>query len=189
MKTSSSVTAKVRSSFPVRLLISFWSSLVSDKICHEMSTQVWGGMLQLIHRYFKLKPTDCSNVTEMNRLPLKRHVKYFWCTKNINIDCVYLSWQKVQLQALSCTCTLVKSRLETWLCVYIAEKSVFSRRNSHVETRFLQFPSCCWEISSLLNPTFVISSFCFLMLLTISRILWVYADRDTSWGRFSNSVT
>lgn len=46
-------------------------------------------------------------------------------------------------------------------------------------------PSC----NELLKCTFVISSFCFLMLLTISRILWVYADRDASWGRFSNSVT
>lgn len=35
LKTSSSVTANVLSSFPVRLLISFWSSLVSDKIWKE----------------------------------------------------------------------------------------------------------------------------------------------------------
>ena len=33
LKTSSSVTANVLSSFPVRLLISFWSSFVSDRIC------------------------------------------------------------------------------------------------------------------------------------------------------------
>lgn len=39
LKTSSSVTANVLSSFPVRLFISFCSSFVSDKICQATTTQ------------------------------------------------------------------------------------------------------------------------------------------------------
>lgn len=86
LKTISSVTANVLSNFPVRLLISFWRSLVSDRI---------------------------------------------WITKQTAHDFAFV---------------LQKHRLR----------------------------------SMRLSTTFVISSFCFLMLLTISKILCVYADRDAS---------
>lgn len=128
LKTISSVTANVLSSFPVRWLISFWRSLVSDKICK----QCWMGTLQLIN---------------------SRHV-------NLNSE---INWFLFKLLI----------RLDLFTAVHRTLRS--------------------YEKSTLLpcafRCTFVISSFCFLMLLTISKILWVYADRDASWGRFSNSFT
>lgn len=63
------------------------------------------------------------------------------------------------------------------------EHSTAERMNLRL---FLRNPS---SGNRCFRSTFVISSFCFLMLLTISKILCVYADRDASWGRFSNSDT
>lgn len=119
LKTSSSVTANVRSSFPVRLLISFCSSLVSDRI--------WGD------------PTRS------------------W-------------WEK-------------KQRWHNRVQIISPQRNVTNSMNP----RNLWISLCSSPTSS--NLTLVISSFCFLILPTISKILWVYADRDTSWGRLSNSVT